>query len=230
MSNTSDSDFIREVDEAVRQEALKKAWDRYGMIVLLGAFLIVAGVAGYKGWTYWKHKQASETGARFTGAMTLVEEGNEADAMAAFKELAADGPAGYRLLSRFQIAALTAKGGKVDEAIRIYDEIAASGAGGQPLLGDVARIRAAMLLTDTASLEEMKRRIGSLAEGDHPLRNSARELLGLTAYRLANMEEAEKYFTAALVDPGIPQTMRQRIEKVLALVVKADEAPAKGKS
>jgi len=223
----SDSDFFREVDEAVRQDSLKKIWDRYGIAMLLGAFLIIASVAGYKGWTFWQQKQAAEAGARFTGALSLIGEGKDKDAIAAFRELAGDGPKGYRILSRFQLAAAQAKNGKTAEAVKMYDELASLRGAGTVLQG-FAKVRAAALLVDEASLAEMKSRLDSVADGTDPWRHSARELLGLSAYRVGNMEEAERYFTRALVDPGVPQNMRQRVEMMLSLVVRADASPAAG--
>ena len=56
----SDHDFIREVNEAVRQEKYKQLWDQYGLYVLALAVLLVAGVAGYNAWTFWRQNQAQD--------------------------------------------------------------------------------------------------------------------------------------------------------------------------
>lgn len=226
----SEESFLREVDEAVRQERYKRLWDRYGIYVIALAVLIVVGVAGYKGWNYWRNQQAAEAGARFVGALTLREEGQKEDALAAFRELAEDGPAGYRTLSRFQLAAVDAKAGRKEEAVDAYDALAAD-SGVSRILRDYARIQAAALLVDEGDLGAMKERIGDLAESDdNAFRHSARELLGLTAYRAGNNSEAERYFTRALTDPGIPQNLRRRAEMMLALVVETDrpETPPAG--
>ncbi len=225
----SDDSFVREVDEAVRHDEFKRLWDRFGLFAIAGAVLIVAGVAGYKGWVYWQAKQAADAGARFVGALTLNEDGKTDDAAAAFKDLASGGPTGYQVLSRFQLAAADAGAGRTAAAVTGYDALAEDSAVGT-LLKDFARIQAAALLVDQASLEDMKKRIDAVAEGTSPWRHSAREYLGLTAYRLNNNAEAERYFTKALVDPGIPPNLRQRAEMILALVVKADApSPAAAK-
>ncbi len=54
--------FLREVDEAVRQDKYKQLWDRYGIHALIAAVVIIGGVAGYKGWIYWQEKQAQDFG------------------------------------------------------------------------------------------------------------------------------------------------------------------------
>lgn len=222
----SEDSFLREVDEAVRQERYKRLWDRYGLYVIALAVVIVVGVSGYKGWNYWQNQRAAEAGARFVGALTLREEGKNEDALTAFRELAEDGPSGYRILSRFQLAAADAEAGRKEEAVETYDALAAD-SGVSRILRDYAQVQAAALLVDEADLEAMKERIGDLAESNRAYRHSAREFLGLVAYRVGNTSEAERYFTRALTDPGIPGNLRSRAEMMLALVVKAD-APAEG--
>lgn len=221
----SDDSFVREVNEAVRQEEYKRLWDRYGILAMSAAALIIVGVAGYKGWNYWQAKQAQTTGARFVGALTLEEDGKPQDARAAYEEISRDGPEGYRVLSRFQLAAASAKAGEKTKAVEAYDALAGD-PGVDPLLRDYAKVRAAALLVDEASLDDMKTRIDGLAEGDGTWRNSARELLGLTAYRNNSGSEAERYFRRIMVDPESTPNMRRRAEMMLALVVEADKAPA----
>lgn len=221
----SDDSFVREVDEAVRQEEFKRLWNRYGFYVMAGAVLIVAGVAGYKGWNYWQAKQAQAAGSRFVGALLLEEDGKAQDAKSAFEEIAASSPAGYRTLSRFQLAAAAARDGDRQKAVEAYEVLASdSSAGG--ILQDYAKIRAAALLVDEVSLDDMKKRIDALAEGNGPWRNAARELLGLSAYRNNNISEAERYYRRIMVDPAATQNMRRRAQMMLALTVESDKAPA----
>ena len=44
------ADIFQEVDEEVRREQLKKLWDRYGNLLIAGCILIVAAVAGWRGY------------------------------------------------------------------------------------------------------------------------------------------------------------------------------------
>lgn len=221
----SDDSFLREVNEAVRQEELKRFWNRYGLFIMAGAVIIIAGVAGYKGWNYWQAKQAQSTGSRFIGALILEEDGKPQDAKSAFEDIAANGPQGYRVLSRFQLAAAEAKDGDRKKAVEAYEALAADSSLGA-MLQDYAKIRAATLLVDDAPFDDMKKRVDALAEGDGPWRNSARELLGLSAYRNNNVSEAERYFQRIMVDPEATQNMRRRAQMMLALTVESDKAPA----
>ena len=87
----------------------------------------------------------------------------------------------------------------------------------------LATIQAATLRLDTADYAEMERRLKGLIDQGSPWRYSARELLGLSAYRLNNMPEAEKQFSALIADQGTPSNLRERADVMLALIAGAPE-------
>lgn len=223
----SDDSLFREVDEAVRHDRLKSLWDKYGLWVVGCALLIIASVSGYKFWVYWTTEQAKAAGARFVGGITHVEDGKTSEALDVFKSLSEEGPRGYRTLSRFQLAALYAKDGKSAEAVKIYDELASQSGIGKVQQG-FAKIQAASLKLDEASFEDMRKRLDALAVTGNPWRHSARELLGLSAYRNGKASVAERYFNTILSDQQSPANMRRRSEMMLSLMVQAggDAAPA----
>ena len=96
------ADIFHEVDEEVRRERLQKLWERYNVLIIAVAVLIVAGIGGWRGYQWWLDKQAAAAGAKFEAAVTLSEAGKHAAAEAAFSKLAAAGaPAGYRTLGAF---------------------------------------------------------------------------------------------------------------------------------
>jgi hypothetical protein len=70
----------------------------------------------------------------------------------------------------------------------------------------------------------MERRLKTLAESDNAWKYSARELLGLSAYRLNNMREAERQFSELVGDQGTPPSLRERADMMLALVVGTPQA------
>ena len=222
MSDRGDS-FLREVDEAVRQERYKKLWDQYGVYALGLAALIVAGVAAYKGWAYWQERQAQAAGAKFSEALTMLDGADATRAKDVLALLAEEGPPGYRVLARFQLAAAEAKAGDIDKAVADYDALASDSSVDEILRGH-ATLQAAALRLDKADYAEMERRLKDLAEGNSAWRFSARELLGLSAYRLNDMREAEKQFSALVGDQGTPPNLRERADMMLRLIVGAPQS------
>ena len=213
----SDQSFLREVDEAVRHERYRALWDKYGLYVLALAVLLVAGVAGYNAWTFWRQSQAQTAGAEFTQAVILAES-DDPKAKELLDALAKTGPAGYQVLARFQLAAAEAKAGKIDDAVAAYDALA-SDASVDRILQGVAVLQAAGLRLDKADFAEMERRLKPLVDANSAWRYSARELLGLSAYQQNDMREAERQFSTLLGDQGTPRSLRERADMMLALIV-----------
>jgi hypothetical protein len=198
------SDIFREVDEEVRREQLKKLWDRYGNYVVVAAFLVVAGVAAWRGYSWWDAKKAAETGAAFEAASTLAETGKHSEAEAAFAKIAVDGTSGYRTLARVREAAELAQ---VDAkaAVAAYDKIAADGSVG-PALQDLAALRAGALLIDAGS-------VGS----DRTFRHTAREFLALAAWRAGDAAAVKRWSDMIMSDAQTPAATRTRVEMLMAL-------------
>lgn len=210
------TDFIREVEEEYRRDKAIEAWKRYQNWIIAAAILIVLAAGG---WRYWQSQQraASEAaGARFESAIQLAREGKPQDAEQAFLEIARTGPQGYAVLARFRAAAEIA-GRNRAEAVTIYDALAVD-PGVNPIMQNVARLRAALLLVDTADDAEMKKRIEPLAAPSSAFRHSARELLGLAALRAGDYEGAGRWFDMIVADPQAPQSLRERAGTMLGLV------------
>ena len=214
----SDRDFFREVDEAVRQDRYKQLWDQYGIYAIGAAAAVVLAVAGHKAWTYWQDKQAQEAGAKFTQALSLEDGPEAATAREMLAAMAEKGPEGYRMLARFQLAAAEAKAGELDNAVAAYDALAKDPSV-DSILRDSAQLQAAALRLDKADYSEMEQRLKGLIESSSAWRFSARELLGLSAYRLNDMREAERQFSALLSDQGTPPNLRERVDMMLTLIV-----------
>ncbi len=210
------ADIFHEVDEEVRRERLQKLWERYSIYIIGLAVLIVAAIAAWRTYEWWVAKQAAAAGAQFEQALTLNEQGKHADAEQVFAKIAADAPAGYRMLARFAAAAALAQD-KPADAVKAYDQTAADGSLGQTLQ-DLAALRAGMLLVDNAPLAEMEKRLAPLTEPGRIFRASARELLALSAWHNHDAAAARKYLDMITADAETPPGARARAEVLSALI------------
>ncbi len=221
----TDNSFIREVDEAVRKERYKALWDRLGIYIIGFVVVLIGGVALYKGWTYVQERKANAAGDEFVRALAFESDSDQTKANEAFEALSQDGPKGYRVLSRFQLASGQAKAGKIKEAVEAFETLAKDRSV-DPILQGLATLQAATLRLDEADYLEMETRLDGLAEGTSAWRFSARDLLGLSAYQHKDYRAAEEQFTALLGDPQTPQNMRQRASMMLSLIVSHSTAPS----
>ena len=220
--------FIREIEEDLRRDRLKKLWDRYGMVLIAGAAAIVIGTAGLVFWGNYSERRAAEAGDTFIAAIEASRVGDNAEATRLLNNLIESGGGSYRPLARLRSAALLAEEGDVAAAVAAFDAFEAES--NDPLLSDLARIRAAMLLVDTAPHAEIKQRIEDLSGAESAWRHTARELLGLSAYRTGEYVEARRWFDAVLGDPTAPPNVRGRADMLLSLIdgEQADEPAAAG--
>jgi hypothetical protein len=225
------SDIFKEVDEDIRRDQLRKLWDRFGPYVIGLAVLIVVATAGYRGWEFWRERQAETSGDQFAAAIDLATAGKHDEAIAALQTLEKDGTGGYPVLAQFRIGGEQALKGDTTAAIATFDAIAASNAPVE--IQNMARLRSALLLVDTASVADLEKRVGDLAATGNAWRHTAREILGLAAYRTGDLKAAQKYYTDLNTDTDAPNEIHQRARLMLALIdaklgvtPPADTAPA----
>ena len=215
------SDIFTEVDEEVRREQLAKLWKRYGNLIIAALCLVVAAVAAWRFYDYWQTRKASEAGVAFESAAKLAEEGKHGEAEAAFAKIAAEGTPGYQALAQLRAASEIASR-DAKEGVAAYDRIAGE-MSRQPVLSELASIRAAVLLVDTAKYDEMTRRLEPLAQPAGAFRHTARELLALSAWRNNDSGATRRWMEAARGDPEAPQGVRQRMELLAALLPDASK-------
>ncbi|TPI37021.1 tetratricopeptide repeat protein [Mesorhizobium sp. B3-1-6] len=213
----SDDSFIREVNEEMRREQAQKLWDRFGPAILGLAILIVLGTAAVVGYRYWDETRANRSGDAFSAALKLANDGKNDEAIAALDQLEKDGYGAYPLLARMRAATVKADKGDVDGAVKDFDEVAADNA--IPAgIRDIARLRAALLLVDHGSYADVSSRIEALTADTNPLRHSAREALGLAAWKDGKSADALKLFDQISSDEAAPRNVRQRAQLMSELI------------
>lgn len=218
------SDIFREVEEDIRREQFKQIWDKYGLYVLGAALAILLGAAAVVGWRSYVRAQNEDMSSRYEAVVKAAETGNPADSAKAFADLAKSGHGGYAALAQLQEAAALHDAGQNEQALAAYDKLAASSA--PQILKDLARVKAGLLLVDTASYEDIKTRLSALAAEGQALRNPAREVLGLSAYKAKAYAEAQEYFLEIIDDNEAAGGLRDRahvMQAVLAPVLPKQE-------
>jgi len=213
----SEESLIREVEEEVRKEQLKRLWDRYGVYVLGLCLAVIVIVGGTKLWQYFERQKALAAGQQYVEAMQLADEGKNEEAFAAFTKLAQSTSTGARTLAVLQEAAVRIAKNDVPGAVAAYDIVAAD-SGAEGPLRDLARVRAGYLLVDTAPLDELEKRVGTLNAEGNPWRNAAREILALGAYRNNDLQKANELLVEIIGDPRASMGSRQRAQILLSMI------------
>ena len=143
------------------------------------------------------------------------------DALAAFAAVKHDG---FGQLAKLREAAVLAEKGDTDKAVAAYDSVAADPTV-DSVLADLARIRAGYLLVDKATPDELLTKLGKFDRDDSAWRFAAREIFGLSAFRIKDFVMADRYMNAIYADPETPQSLKQRAQVMIQLI--APDLPKK---
>ena len=225
MVDKNDS-LLREVEDELRHDQLKKLWTDYGTYVIGAALAFIASVAIYQQVQASRIAAAEAAGASYEAARRQAAESKSPDA---FQAIVKSGPAGYAALARLQMAAAHVKADKTADAIAAYDAIGGDSAS-DAVLRDFARMQAASLRLPDAGWTEMQNRLTPLVDERNAFRTGARELLGLAAQKAGNTDDARKLFLQVLGDGKSSQPLKDRVQGYLSAIVAADlgkaQAPA----
>jgi hypothetical protein len=224
MADDSDS-LLREVDEELRREQMQKLWERYNGVILGGAALILLGVGGYKMLETRRIAAMETSGADFNAALKLSDDLKADDAVKAFQKIADSGPAGYAALAKLHVAGAHIKAGKTAEALAAYQSIIDTPSS-DSLLRNFAQLQVATLKLGEADFTEQQNRLNPMTGEDSPFNTTARELLGLAAFKAGKFDEARKNFEPLLIDPRASRAIQERVKIVMGEIAKAETAKA----
>jgi hypothetical protein len=222
----SDDSFVKEVNDDLRTDQYKSLWDRYGIILVGAAVAVVLATAAFEGYKYWNAAQASKSGDLFLAALTQAKDLKQDEALKSLAELEQSGTGSYPVLARMRSATVLASKGDAKGAIAVFDAVAADTTV-DAAVRDMARLRAALLLVDSGTYEDVAKRAELLTGDTNAMRHSAREALGLSAWKAGKMTEAKAFFQSIVDAQNTPRNLADRAALMLNVIAASGDAPAK---
>ncbi|MFP3944909.1 MAG: tetratricopeptide repeat protein [Alphaproteobacteria bacterium] len=230
----SDEDnIIREVEEDLRRERYERLWKKYGPFVIGIIVVVLVSMLGWQQYGAWQDRQRAQEAEAFLAAADLLEQGKGAAAAEAFAELAKDAGSGYRAVARFSEAEAHMDEGNPDEALAALDSLAADSSV-NPGLRALAALKGGLLLADSASPEDLKKRLRPALRPGSPWRFAAQELVAYAYYRSGKPGEARNAYQALANEYDAPAHIRDRASSMLGLIASekaqraGEEPPAEG--
>jgi hypothetical protein len=209
-------DIFDEVEEDLRAERAEKLLKEYAWLLIALVVAIVAAAAGWQLWTRYQTRQDAATAVRFVAAQNAAEAPGVArpEQIAAFDQLTAGGPEGYKTLARLRTASLKADAGDLQGAQSLWNEVA-SDSGADRLLRDFASLMAASRDLDHGDPAQLRARLAPLAEPDNAWSSLAREQLAMLDLRLGKLDDARTTLRALSIDIEAPSGLRARASALL---------------
>ena len=205
--------FLREVDDALREEQVLNTFKRYGKPV--GA-AIAAALLALGGYLYWDHTDKlakASYSERLTMALDRIEAGQLAEAEKELEAIAKEAKDGPRAVALMQLAAIAAQKGDTAGAAKRFADIAADKDVPQ-VYRDLATVREVAIRFDTMKPDDVVARLKPIAVPGNAYFGSAGELLGMAYLELGKPDEAGKLFAEIGKDEKVPGTLRARMRQL----------------
>ncbi len=206
--------FMREVDDALREDQLTNFWEKYGRW-LIG--LVVLGLAAFAGWLIYQNQQeqtAGATGEEYMTAIDAITKRQNLDgASKALKPLEESNSDGYRAASKMLQAGIMLEKDQVKEASSAYGNIAADESLPQ-IYRDAALIRQTAAEFDTLKPETIVARLKPLAVPGNAWFGSAGEMSAIAYIRMEKPELAGSLFEQLAKDENVPESIRDRAKQM----------------
>lgn len=210
------TDVFEEVEEEIRSERLKRLARTW--LPVVGGVLLVALIAAlaWWGWQSVQTSQAHKASLAYQRGLEALQSGDAAGAESAFSEAEKSGNGAYKALALQQRAGIAVSANRIPDAVALFDQ--AAKASGDPLMADPARFKAALLLMDSASLEDIEARLEPLTEEGRPMRPFAQEALGLARLQHGKTAEARSVFVLLTLGQDVPDSLRQRAQAAIGMI------------
>ncbi len=209
--------FLREVDDALREDEMMRAIRHYGRVAAIVVAALLLALAGYLWWGKHREDQAATRAENFTLALDQLDAGNLAAASSQLAPIAGDSDDGSRAAAKLLQADIALKQGSKDQAIALYAGVAADSAAPQPYR-DLATIREVATRFDSMKPEDVVARLRPLAIPGGPWFGSAGELLGMAYLQQGHKDLAAPLFGAIARDKTVPDSLRARCRQIAGLL------------
>ena len=218
--------FLREVDDALREDQMAQAFRRYGRPIGAAVAAGLLALAGYLAWDHYAQGQSGETGEKLTLVIDDLEKGKTKEASAALAPLKDQGE-GYSAAVRLLQAGIAEGEGKGADAAKQFAAVAGDGSVPQPYR-DLATIREVAANFEKLPPQQVIDRLKPLAVPGNPWFGSAGELVGMAYLKQGRADLAGPLFGSIAKDKAVPDSLRRRAQQLAGLLgVDAVEDPAK---
>lgn len=209
-------DVFDQVEEELRSDRYKRLARTW--LPVIGGVLLVALIAALSwwGWQKMETSKADKASIAYQRGLDSLEASNLVGADAAFTQAATEGNAAYKALALNHRAGIAVQQNRIPAAVELFEE--AAQASRDPLMRDSSALKAALLLLDTASLEDIQARLEPLMKEGRPFRAFAREALAMAQLQNGKTAEARQTLVVLKNSLDTPPEISQRAELAISAI------------
>ncbi len=205
-------EFIREVDEDVKEEKRLKLWKKLLPYVVSISLGIILSTSGFVFWEKYTIKTKQQLGDDFTAAVELSNEEDVDAALLALDRIVDKGSDGYVTMAKIKKASILISKGDKEKGLDIYLDLEKNAV--DQSFRDIATILYVMNSLDSKNSENLLTKL-------EPLRNSLiwkSSVLELTAFihlKNGQKKEALEVFESILEMPNKPSSLGLRAKNMV---------------
>ena len=205
-------EFIREVDEELKEEKYSKLWKKIGPYVISFAAGIVLFTSGVVGWGSYSEKKKQMLGDDFTAAVDLIQEDDIDTALIALERITDKASDGYVTMAKMKKAAILIEKKEIDEGLAIYEDLERTAV--DQSFKDMSSILFVLNAIDHRSSDELINRVDRLTLNSS-WKFSALELKGFIFLKDKKYDEAKEIFNEIIKLRNAPSTLAGRARDML---------------
>ena len=216
------TDIFEEVNESLRQDTFATWWKKYRVLIIA---VIVLAIGGVGIWEFMKAQREADIERQakvFDAATSSLEQGDLAGAKTSLQQLSQE-KSGFGALANLMLASAEKDQSNDPKLIEPYLRAAAERNDG--LVGDIATLKLAYAMADTAELAQIEATVKPLIDKGGHAGALAREIVAAKALATGNIDRARAEYTALSYELDAPQNLKLRASQALGTLPKA-AAPA----
>ncbi|MEO8722432.1 MAG: tetratricopeptide repeat protein [Sphingobium sp.] len=211
-----DESFLREVDDAVRQDRMLGIWRGYGLTIIASIIGVLALFAGYLVWQDHQRTASGKVAESAQKVLNAIAQKSTPDPKALTAMADASQP-GYHATSQLASAAIAVQKGDFKAAAAFYGAMARDEKLAQPYR-DLGLVRQVAMVFDQMKPQQVVDTLKPLAVEGGPWFGSAGEMTAIAYMKMGKPELAGPIFAAIAKDPLAPASVRSRAGQMAALL------------
>ena len=205
-------EFIKEVDEDLKEEKRVKLWKKLLPYVLGFSFGIILVTSSFVFWEAYTKKTNQNLGDDFTAAVDLANENDIDAALLALDRIVDKGSDGYATIAKMKKASLLIDKGNFDEGLSIYLDLEKNAV--DQSFRDIATILYVLNSMDKIDSEVLLRKIQPL-ENSKVWQSSALELKAFIYLKDKKNISAKEVFQSILNLKSSPSSLSTRARNMI---------------
>ena len=205
-------EFIKEVDEDIKEEKRVKLWKKLIPYVISFSLTIILFTSGFVFWKNYTKNSNQTLGDDFTAAVDLANEDDTDAALLALDRIVDEGSDGYATIAKMKKASLLIDRGLSDEGLSIYLDLERNAV--DQSFRDIATILYVLNSMDKIAPETLLKKIEPL-ENSKVWQSSALELKAFIFLKNNNKKLAKETFQSILNLKTSPSSLSTRARNMV---------------